>query len=210
MKPTPHRPAFRSPHARGFTIIEVLVVVTVILILLAIGVSVSPVIQNAMGESKTKAMLRSADSLLQAALAETDQTMNQGDGPVFQSVHELVEFASRHDGLRTMLEAFGENLQKTGGTWRIIDGWKIPIHLMATDDHDTATDHDGGGPYEPLPTEAQGVNDNYQPDLPDLPRDRPYFASRGPNGYWGDHDSGNNTRQERAADNYYSFDLEQE
>lgn len=216
----------RSPrNSSGFTLIEVLVVVSIIVIV--IGVIVAG-ISGAFGTANDK---RTGLVLQQLANSIVEYEAQTGlDFPLPPSGTNYYSFpaSSQSDHMRyersidDYIEAISE-VPEANDAFELVNGNLRP-NTSSDSDNDTADGLDPatpdlnndlpdsvldawGNPIRFVPTSPRAGYPTYRAAGLPIRRD-PYFASAGTDGIWGTFDSENNPLDDGALDNIYSFNVE--
>jgi len=174
MKPTPRHNAF--------TLIEILVAISIITILLAIGIAAMSAMYGQADISKTQIALEQLEGARTEYIA-----FNRGNQPAFGGIASVLSEirANGGDEAVKMLNSISNTILDDGSNTPI-DPWGNPIVFIGTNGQS-----DGGG--------VTG-----QPQRPSS--SLPYFASRGPDGEWGTFAGGDPTEpDDDAKDNLFSF-----
>lgn len=185
----------RRFNKRGFTLVEMMVVVAVLVILFGIGIAIGPEIIDAGEEQLTIGTMRSLEGILEDYTSRVGAPVNNvGDFPRDWSgtIYEITSAGEAEDkSIQQFYIATKAIPDIEQGTYasmpttlfteedEIIDGWQVPLIYCAT-------------------TESTG---NYFSFLPTY--DRPFFASAGADGLWG------NGTDEDSEDNIYSYQIGQ-
>jgi len=192
-----------NTHQRGFSLIEILIVIVIITILLSLGVVAMRGVQNATNRSTTAAMLAQLAGVLTEY--ETQRKQVPGYNGSIQEIDEFIEDVMRlgeGNAAERMLRSIDAEFWNpryvvdTSISFTLADAWGNQIEYI---------DDDG--------TSANLTAANQQPKR--LGADsalerRPYFGSAGPDGLWGSFAGGDPTKpDEDARDNIYSFKFNQ-
>lgn len=189
---------------RGFTVIEILVVVIIIVILAGLVVGAGAKMRQRALQEKTRTILHGA----MAALTEYKAQNHHRRDPLEQVVDHrwidaddmtvdaedriqlFVAEATQFDSVDRMLLSLGNDAYDGQS---LFDAWGNELDYVAFVDHnDDVYDFD-----KHLPERG----------MKDAPK--PYFASRGADGQWGDDNRPASTQpSEKAQDNLYSFDMD--
>ena len=182
---------------RGFTVVEILVVVVVIAILLGVALSAGNAIMGAGEEKKTKLILVNLQTLYSEYLMLTSQSQRkEADGTwLIEDFDELWTKAKAIETLRGPITAiekqvYTDDVDDGSGslikTYFCKDGWGIAIQF-----------------------EPDGNDNNGSALDPKKPAySRPYFWSLGANALEGNYNANSSALpDDDAADNLYSFDL---
>jgi len=169
----------------GFTLIEMLVAIAIIALLLGIGLAVGPAVLSKGEEQKTRVTLVNAQAVLEEYLRLTGQSADDAfasAGNLEEAVDILFDKASNIKRMEPMFNSFDERtlVKNASDEFTLNDSWDNAIVLKWDD----------------------SVGNN----LPDA--GQPYFASRGPDGQWGDVNAADGSEADRQeADNFYSHEI---
>ncbi len=178
--------ARRGAMARGFSLVEILVVVAIIILLVGIGVAVSGAMQQRALAQQTKlalAELRAIASEYQtvtgSSFTYTSNTFNATDAA---SITKFTEAAYEVPSCQPMFDRLHRDGMTSGapasGGFRINDAWDNAVQYRSSSDGSVARKSD-----------------------------QPFFASAGADGKWGDV-NGSSQDQADATDNIYSLDVQ--
>lgn len=181
-----------NPKAEAFTLIELLIVITIIVILVSIGFGLAGVVQGTSKIELTKATLRNAKLIETELYNLTGQRFEGTTSPFMSTIAKTPK-------LRPYLNQFPEYVLKEnedydvgqGRNYRLFDAWGTRIYYY--DDGKSSNGNWRGGVYGRLPRDHQY-----------------YFASSGPDGLFGDAKVRDSDSREfyQASDNLYSFTVE--
>lgn len=213
----------------GFTLVEILVVVAIIALLSALLLGGMEAINAKSEISKTQSMLQAL-----AAVETEYRAQNQGNPVVMRGTPTPEEEA---DSIKTFLHEVWDlpECQKMLHVYEqylvyddknndgkpdddipdaMLDAWDKPLQYRSASQGEQPPFKKelNPDPDDPDPQSEYGVlpkRGSYplpgKPDIPDV--SRPFFASAGPDGDFGDTE-GDSEKQEEAIDNIYSFNLE--
>lgn len=257
--------------ARGFTLIEILVVVSIIAVLLTIGVAAGIKMAGSNRLNSTKLLLSKLQAVETQYELLTKQKVNhskvitrpflwEGSGAVMAvstawslfpgdtgtpdtapaavkldqddaadtdesddveparvaGIERWVWVMSQVPETRQMIDALGKTYLKDtdgNGFLEVVDGWEHPLVYAAYVYHGTGADT---VPMDQFLPEVGGPFSNGTQAVSTPGKWRPFFASAGPDGYWGDvgytpppsRDTNQNGTDDRTEDNLFSFDFE--
>ncbi len=227
-----HIPTARRPARRGFTLIEVMVVVSIIVILVGITIGVREAVQN-LGQSKLTGVAMS-----NASAIAVEYSVLAGGDPKSGVVNHLAGIDEPIDWTRnktynnsalsgsgdlggTTVQAFRANAVERF-VWATIQVATIRQEMYAslpdrllTDTDNANDDPDGflelrdGWRNKMIYAAFVDHDDSHGEDdfLPEHPA--PFFASAGPDGEWGDVTADTDSQAfEQSQDNTYSYDLD--
>ena len=174
----------RRASSRAFTLIEILVVISIIAVLLSIGIGVSSQFSRDTEGKKTTQVLDALSSALEEYGARTKGNYPAEDvgrdyptdvfmESAYNDAREAYDMADKAITTTFLTDNDSDDIREF-----VVDSWEQPIRYVVTGDI-------GKG----LPLHTQ-----------------PYFASPGPDQEWGTIDT-NNVRSAEAKDNLYSFEL---
>lgn len=172
-----------SPKQSAFTLIEILVAISIIGILLAIGIAAMSAVYGQADVSKTQIALEQLTGARDEYVA-----FNRGKQPAYGSITSVLAEIRNNGGDKAgqMLDSVTKTILDTGSNTPV-DPWGNAIVYIGTNGED-----DGGS--------VTG-----QPQRPSSTL--PYFASAGPDGEWGSFTSGDPARPNAdAKDNLFSFE----
>lgn len=171
-----------SPCRPAFSLIELLVVISIIAILLALSVAALTGMYSQASKNQTEVVLNQLQGVLTEYSTQTGS--NPAENSSTFSIEDFVDavYSDCQPAVK-MLETVDSKLVVMDGNNidTINDPWGIELRYTT-----------GGDVNAGLPL-----------------RRAPYFASAGPDGEWGTIDSDNEPNSDGADDNIYSFDLDQ-
>ncbi len=180
----PHR-----PRPKAFTLIEILVTISIIALLLGIGVAGMSALYGESDKSRTQVMLRQLQGVITEYSAQTRGTLPAHHNNIANVIGDIK--ANGGEATEMMLRSIdkqfwqgGQYNGAAGGNQRLNDAWGKEIEYV----------------------QANGTGDpaiNQQPKRP-----QPYFASAGPDGEWGTF-STTAVPDAAAKDNIFSFEMGQ-
>ena len=191
MKAHPPTSRPRPDNSRGaFTLIEVLVVISIIALLLGIGVAGMSALYGEADKSRTQVMLRQLQGVITEYAAHTKGTLPAANNSIAVVVGDIKSNGGEAAELmlRSLDKQFWDGGSYSGGTGNqaILDAWGKQIEYVA----------------------ANGANGDTGNNMPKRPQ--PYFASAGKDGEWGSYTNGNiDAPNADAKDNLYSFEMGQ-
>ena len=175
---------------RAFTLIEILVTISIIALLLGIGVAGMSALYGEADKSRTQVMLRQLQGVITEYAAHTKGTLPAANNDIAAVVGDIKNNGGEAAELmlRSIDKQFWNGGSYNGGTGNqaILDAWGKEIEYV----------------------QANGTGDgaiNQQPRRP-----QSYFASAGRDGEWGSYTDGNIDAPNPAAkDNLFSFEMGQ-
>ena len=208
------------PSALGFTLVEILVVIAIIALLIGIGLGIVASVRGNAKEQATRMTLASADAINTEYYSLTGTVINHmGESPINWStdrtenspytttdqgsldgddgdeatvkdlsIERFVWATYRIRNIRENMYRFDEQYfnDSSGNKFlELRDGWDTKLIYVGGVSHD---DDEKGDDFLPV-------------------RDKPYFASAGPDGKWGNVED-NGVADADAQDNVYSFGQE--
>jgi prepilin-type N-terminal cleavage/methylation domain-containing protein len=241
MRDTRHNPSpprrTAEPRTRGFTLVELMVVIVIILILLGVGAALGPSLLENQRRSTTRTILLNGQAILAEYEVQSNTVPNHLDrnaGPINWSNSKTQNTGANIHENSDALEGNDAQAVKHHSIERFV--WAtLQIsdiqEMYAQFDSQTLTDLDeegnppGNGFLELRDAWGNKLvyatsvsrEDGYDEDdfLPE--RHDPFFASPGPDGQWGKAeelelrqagDPHDAQEAKRASDNLYSFELE--
>jgi len=181
----------RPDNFRGaFTLIEILVTISIIALLLSLGVAAISAMYGEADKSRTQVMLRQLQGVITEYAAHTKGSLPAPNNDIAQVVDDIKDNGG--DAAEMMLRSIDKQFWD-GGSYNgpddaqaILDAWDNEIEYV----------------------QADGTGDsaiNQQPKRP-----QPYFASSGKDGEWGSYTDGNiDEPDDDAKDNLFSFEMGQ-
>ncbi|QNN23929.1 prepilin-type N-terminal cleavage/methylation domain-containing protein [Planctomycetales bacterium ZRK34] len=210
----PHS-AIAVPHStRGFTLIEILVVVAILMVLMGIGIAYGPGMLAPNEVAQTRTTLKNLAAINDEFALRTGSRVNAANINQFLATVTGGSYKQLGDQepFVNMIASFSDKiLRRTDPTedesyWQVYDAWgKIVVYVTPG--------------YATKTVEVDNKTSDSELDLELLPRKSfAYFASAGPDGQWGDDallqemlvdgPFSNDSKQKlatEAADNVYSF-----
>ncbi len=121
------RPERTDVHRRGFTLIEMLVVIGVIVLMIGIGMAAYVSVMRSGDAAATRAVLEQAQGAERTYRDAVDLPHDQPI-PGADDMRSLLRVLMQHEESRMMLESVGdEHLTGEEGNWRLRDGWNEEI-----------------------------------------------------------------------------------
>ncbi len=217
----------RTP--RGFSLIELLVVISVIGLLAGIGFVAARAMMAQAKIEQANAVVSALAGVPTEILASTDQPLRYMDytgrnaraypnDPVdptvrdaWDSINFLIERGDKNPTAKAMLQSVNREFFKYGSDPEdvsehyIVDPWGQPLRFSAFSNNGTP-----GDPSDDFygATNSNNGTGDYRGDYGMPKRRTPYVASAGPDGLWGEFDGDGLIPDADAADNIYSFELQ--
>jgi len=183
----------RPDNFRGaFTLIEILVTISIIALLLSLGVAAISAMYGEADKSRTQVMLRQLQGVITEYAAHTKGSLPAPNNDIAQVVDDIKDNGG--DAAEMMLRSIDKQFWD-GGSYNgpddaqaILDAWDNQIVYFTKDGTNTAVSDTGTQPQRP----------------------QPYFASSGKDGEWGSYTDGNiDEPDDDAKDNLFSFEMGQ-
>lgn len=195
----------------AFTLIEILVTISIIAILAAIAFPVMTALLQAATATQTKALLKQLDSAVVEYEAKSqtkpigplvtnydypDGSGTASDDASFRTVavNRLTSVAESRDILNTVEKNAIRTRDPQQNVIAVNDGWGKPVRFFPG----TLAMDDAG--YSVAATRIENLGMRR--------RKNPYFASAGQDGVWGTIDEATDTPDAAASDNHYSFEAD--
>ena len=114
-------------HRRGFTLIEMLVVIGIIVLMIGIGMAAYLTVMRAGDAAATQTVLERAQSAERTYRDASDLPHDQPI-PGADNMRSLLSVLMRHEESRMILESVGEeHLTGSENNWQLRDGWNEQI-----------------------------------------------------------------------------------
>ena len=211
----------KASRSAGFTLIEILVTISIIAILAAISIPAMSALYRNAAEAQTKTLLKQLDSSVEEYRAQTQQDPISASGDyVYPSADGLASFDTPSTGeelsvqelvtdrfeqvqpalnmINTVNEAYVHTRDADQNVTSVKDAWDRPVRFFPGTRAIEAKGASHAGMLGDTEIEDKGL---YR-------RKSPYFASAGPDGIWGQIDAATDTPNVDAEDNLYSFEAD--
>ena len=206
----------KRPRSAGFTLIEILVTISIIAILAAISIPVMTQLLQRGAEAQTKTLLKQLDSSVSEYEAQTRRkafvATSYGYPDAEGQAEDFSSFQELYDERLKDLEPALEMVDTVNDQFRVVDpntaellwvqdSWDNPVRFFP-----------GTLAFEQNSADAPGQSDLEDKGM--YRRKSPYFASAGPDGRWGKIDPGSDQPLaddedgDAAEDNLYSFEAD--
>ena len=182
-----------SPDARhrGFTLIEILVVISIIVLIAGLVIGGGAVLRKQSKISQAKATLAAAAGVeTEIRATRLGKPVLHTDAPSSYGDHKEIEYfvvvaTNTSDTSSKMIQALSPIDTDNDNRDEIVDTWKNPIIYRS----------------------KNPINSSASPDARFPRYGYPFFASAGPDGQWGTFNSDNEPDDE-AKDNLHSFEVD--